>query len=305
MYEAMLDAKPKKKAHENMQDAIRALKFPGRMTDAEREQAMEELITHCRARVNDIIPDEILEVLCRDLLVVAVNSNAQMAPSVWQFVVSQLEDEGLAIMLLEEIADVLDEGWVVVQHPSGVHLPMTADNYDTELAPGLGILGMLMELGRMIPGLPLEIPDIGGQIIARVGPQPEVGEDEVVSEGCICDGCPAKGVICPGMDDEECGREREFAGAGIPDEEQAIEADPAEIADRLGSEPDHPDEVIQGIRDRCRQCADTPAEDVSDAPAEEATDTSTEENTDTSAEGPAATDTPAEDEAVEVPAASD
>jgi hypothetical protein len=197
MFEATPKAAPKKKAHENLMDAIRDLKFPGRLTETEREIAMEELVVQCRARANDIIPEEIVEPLCHDLLVAAVNSDAQMAPSIWQFVVSQLEDEQLAIVMLEEVADDVEEGWVVVQHPSGVHLPMTADHYNQELAPGLEIVGMLMNLGRMIPGLGRELPDIGGQIIARVGPQPDVEEPPAAE----ADDAPAEEEAVPAASD--------------------------------------------------------------------------------------------------------
>lgn len=270
MFEATPKAAPKKKAHENLMDAIRDLKFPGRLTETEREIAMEELAVQCRARANDIIPEEIVEPLCHDLLVAAVNSDAQMAPSIWQFVVSQLEDEQLAIVMLEEVADDVEEGWVVVQHPSGVHLPMTADHYNQELAPGLEIVGMLMNLGRMIPGLGRELPEIGGQIIARVGPQPEVEEETPSACGCVCAECEARAAGCPIPEAirEAGGCGREIPGAGIPDFD---ELEPPDIMDSPEGR------VATGDPEPTQDSGQTETAEVEEPPAAEADDTPAKE----------------------------
>lgn len=296
MHEATSKAAPKKKAHESMYDLVKSMRFPGRMLDGERRELGELLAMNCIVRKDDIIPEEVVESLCRDLLQVAVTTGNVISDEIWSFVVSQMDGEELAIMLLEEIANDVEEGWVIAEHPNGKHMAMATEVYNAMIAPELELRGMLAELGRMIPGLGRELPDIGGQIIARVGPQPE--EEDTAHDGCVCEGCAARGVICPGMD--EC--DPDIPGAGTPDDEEMPDMmDSAEGLIATG-EPESADEVIQGIRDRCRQCADT-----TDAPAEQ--DSGQPETPAEDEESPVAKtgDTPAEEseEAVEVPAASD
>lgn len=253
MFEATPKAAPKKKAHESMYDLVKSMRFPGRMLDGERRELGELLAMNCIVRKDDLIPDEIIEPLCHDLLQVAVTTGNVISDEIWGFIVSQMDGEELAIMLLEEIANDVEEGWVIAEHPNGKHMAMATEVYNAMIAPELELRGMLAELGRMIPGLNRELPDIGDPIIARVGPQPE--EEDTAHDGCVCEGCAARG------------------------------------------EPESADEVIQGIRDRCRQCADT-----TDAPAEQ--DSGQTEIAEV--EEPLAVeaeDTSAEEEAV--PAASD
>ena len=228
MFEATPKAAPKKKAHENLMDAIRDLKFPGRLTETERGELLDVLAIHCVARKNDVIPTELLDEICGKLLYVAMSTGTVIPDEIWSFVVSQMDGEDLAIVLLDEICVGLEEGWVIAEHPSGMHIAMTTALYDETF--GLAykeaneILGVRSPFGGLIGNL-LGHLGIGGRqellpdpVIARVGPQP-VEEEIPSARGCVCVECEARAAGCPIPEAirEAGGCGREIPGAGIPD----------------------------------------------------------------------------------------
>lgn len=294
MFEATPKAAPKKKAHESMYDLVKSMRFPGRMLDGERRELGELLAMNCIVRKDDLIPDEIIEPLCHDLLQVAVTTGNVISDEIWGFIVSQMDGEELAIMLLEEIANDVEEGWVIAEHPNGKHMAMATEVYNAMIAPELELRGMLAELGRMIPGLNRELPDIGDPIIARVGPQPV--EEEIPSAcGCVCAGCEARAAGCPIPEAirEAGGCGREVAGAGIPDFDE-LEAPDLDMMDSPEGR------VITGDPEPTQDSGQTETAEVEEPPIPEAPETPAEVEEPPVAE---TDDTPAEKEAV--PAASD
>lgn len=301
MHEATSKAAPKKKAHENMLDAIRALKFLGRMLDGERRELGELLAMNCIVRKDDIIPEEVVESLCRDLLQVAVTTGNVISDEIWSFVVSQMDGEELAIMLLEEIANDVEEGWVIAEHPSGDHVPMTTQLYNETIGRAYKeaneLLGARSPFGDLIGNLLGQL-GIGGRrhdvlpdpIIARVGPQPEVEEETSSACGCVCAECEARAAGCPIPEAirEAGGCGREIPGAGIPDFD---ELEPPDL-DMMDSPEGR---VITGDPEPTQDSGQIETAEAEEPPIPEAPETPAEVE-----EPPVAEtgDTPAEEEAV-------
>lgn len=292
----------KKSAHENLTDAIERLKFPGRLTDVERDELLDVLAIHCVARKNDVIPTELLDEICSKLLYVAMSTGTVIPDEIWSFVVSQMDGEELAIVLLDEICVGLEEGWVIAEHPSGTHIAMTTALYDETVGrahkeanevlggPGSPLGGLFGNLlGHLgIGGRQELLPD---PIIARVGPQPEVEEETSSACGCVCAECEARAAGCPIPEAirEAGGCGREVAGAGLPeDEEMPDMMDTAEGRVATGD----PEPTQDSGQIETAEAEEPPIPEASETPAEVEEPLVAETD-----------DTPAEEEAV--PAASD
>lgn len=317
MFEATPKAAPKKKAHESMYDLVKSMRFPGRMLDGERRELGELLAMNCIVRKDDLIPDEIIEPLCHDLLQVAVTTGNVISDEIWGFIVSQMDGEELAIMLLDEICVGLEEGWLIVEHPSGKHIAMTTALYDETVGRAYKevneVLGVRSSFGGLIGNL-LGHLGIGGRqellpdpIIARVGPQPEETSSAC---GCVCAECEARAAGCPIPEAirEAGGCGREIPGAGIPgfDELEPPDLDMMDTAEgRVATgDPEPPVGQDSGQPETPAEDEEPPVAAPSGAPMPipEAPETPAEVE-----EPPVAEtgDTPAEKSEEAVPAASD